>query len=153
MLRMTANDRAMTPMQRFVLNRLAELNLTYRGAADRSEGLVSFGTINQIATGRHTGRLTPRAQRGLALALDVPLGKIEQVYAESQDAPAAMYRLPERANQLSPKQFKALLAVMDGFLEQRATQIKLSAQGSTVREAQVVDLPRPPRSPRPRKRL
>lgn len=147
-----AKDRAMTPMQRFVLDRLAELNLTYRAAADRSEGLISFGTINQIATGRHTGRLTPRAQRGLALALDVPLGKIQKVYEETQAAPVETYRLPERANKLSPKQFKALLAVMDGFLDQLPTQTKLSAQGSTVDEAKVLDLHKSTRSPGPRKR-
>lgn len=137
------SDALMTPLQRYVLDRLAALDLSYRAAADRSGGMVSFGTINQLATGRHRGKLTERAQRGLALALDVPLGKVQEKYEASRDLLMPVtYRLPDRAQNLTPKQFKAVLAVIDGYLEG-------IAKVSSETPQNVVGIRRPSQRPRP----
>jgi hypothetical protein len=63
----------MTPLQELLVNRMSELDLSFRGAAARSGGLVSHGTLNNIALGRHSGNYDDETLRGIALAIDMPL--------------------------------------------------------------------------------
>lgn len=111
-----------TPLQELILDRLAELNLSYRAAADRTKGSaheISFGTINQLANGRG-GPVTDRTVRGLAKALDVPVGKVRLAVGRSETEPTE-FLLPEKAKHLTPRQRKAILHMVDALLDQQKT--------------------------------
>lgn len=107
----------MTPLQELVLTRLSDLDLSYRAAAERSEGLISHGHINYIALGKAHGPMTRAAVNGLALALDVPKSTVEEAAAASQTAPLTEFKLPKKAAKLTPKQQKAVLAYIDALLD------------------------------------
>jgi len=64
------------PLQRLIVERLAELGRTYREAEQVAGGLVSRATLNNIATGQHVGHIREDTLRGIALALDLPYRKI-----------------------------------------------------------------------------
>src|SRR4051812_15658942 len=59
-------------LQRLVVNRLADLDISIRQAANRSRGMVSHSTISKIVRGEWNPR-RPRDElfAGLALALEV----------------------------------------------------------------------------------
>jgi transcriptional regulator with XRE-family HTH domain len=66
-------------MQTLVANRLVELDLSLRQAAARTEGMITFVTIGNIARGYTPDRYSAKTLRGLALALDLPLSRIQAV--------------------------------------------------------------------------
>ena len=111
-----------TPLQKLVIDRMAELNLSFRAAADRAGGLVTHGTINNITQGRsHGSGISDRTIRGLALALDLPYSQDEKAWHETQgitDAP--VFKLPKKADKLTPVQRKAVLAYINALLDQQA---------------------------------
>ena len=106
----------MTPLQEMVVGRMAELGLSFRGAAARSGGLVSHGTLNTIALGRHSGHYDDETLRGVALALDLPLTKVREAAGLDRQSPTE-FRLPKKANRLSPAQRKAILTMVDALLD------------------------------------
>ena len=107
----------MTPMQELVANRLAELDLSLRRAADKSGGLVSHAALNGIVLGKHGGRYEERTLQGIALALDVPLSKVQKT-AELDAGPSVTeFRLPKKAGRLTPKQRQAVLKMVDALLD------------------------------------
>lgn len=106
----------MTPLQELVVNRMNELGLSFRGVAQRSGGLVSHGTVNNIALGRHSGVFDDDTLRGVALGLDLPLSKVREAAGRQRDQPSE-FRLPKKANQLSPADRKAILAMVDALLD------------------------------------
>lgn len=109
-----------TPLQELVIGRLAELDLSYRRAAERTNGLCSYATLNHIALGRQAADgVTARTAKGLSLALDVPLSLVQQAISDSTDAAKAAveFRLPKKAEKLTPKQRKAVLAFVNALLE------------------------------------
>lgn len=94
------------------------MNLSYREASMRAQGLVSHATINQVARGNIAGSsLTSKTIRGLALALDVSVTDIEKAITESGGKPPVEFKLPKKADKLSPAQRKAVLAFVDALLE------------------------------------
>lgn len=116
---MDASLRRVTPLQKLVTDRLAELNRSYRQAAEESNGLVSHATINHIALGRTSWqRLPDKTLRGLALALDVPYSRVKTAWDESKNVPETTFILPKSAEQLTPKQRKAVLAFVSALLEE-----------------------------------
>jgi transcriptional regulator with XRE-family HTH domain len=102
------------PLQRLIINRLADLGLTYREAADRSSGLISFGRLNQIANG-NLGNLTEKTIRGIALACDVPPAAVRELAVS--DVEPVQFRLPERTAYLSPRSRKLLMDMTNTLLE------------------------------------
>ena len=107
-----------TAIQQLVKERLAADNLTYRDAAARSGGLVSHATLNQIALAKYPlARVNPRTIRGLALALDVKVRDVEEALKASGGNAPSEFTLPPKANQLTAKQRKAVLAFIDALLE------------------------------------
>lgn len=109
----------MTPIQKLVLDRLADGNLSYREAASRSNGLISHATLNQIALGKYPlVRVNPRTVRGLALALDVKVSEVESELLKSGGQAPTEFKLPKKADKLSAAQRKAVLAFVDALLEQ-----------------------------------
>ena len=108
------------PLQRLVQNRLAELDLTLRAASRRSGGLVSYTTVHNFATGKHRGNISEDTIRGLALALDVPASQIRELAGQGE--PPKEFRLPKRAEKLTPMQRKAVLRMVDALLENNVDQ-------------------------------
>lgn len=105
-------------MQELVANRLAELDLSYRRAAAKAGGLVSHSTLNQIVLGRvQFENRQEEVLRGIALAIDVPLSKVLEAAGEPPKLPTE-FRLPKKANKLTPKQRKAILTMLDALLEE-----------------------------------
>ena len=106
----------MTPLQQLILDRMAELDLSYRGAAQRAGGLVSHATLNNIALGRHSGVFDDDTLRGIALGLDLSLSAVRRAAGEKPTAPTE-FRLPKKANRLTPAQRRAVLQVVDALLD------------------------------------
>lgn len=105
----------MTPLQEMLVNRMSELDLSFRGAAARSGGLVSHGTLNNIALGRHSGNYDDDTLRGIALAVDVPLSRVRDAAGLDRQSPTE-FRLPKKASRLTPAQRKAILTMVDALL-------------------------------------
>lgn len=109
----------MRALQKLVADRLAELDLSLRRAAERSGGLLVHTTLHRIVTGSPAA-VEPRTIKGIALALQLP----EKVVADAAAADAKVkrapvYRLPDRATELSPKGWQTLLKTLDFLLEQQ----------------------------------
>ena len=94
--------------------RLDELDLSYRQAAERSGGLVSYTHLHAIATGTRSVRVTAETLRGVAKALALPL----EAVAEAAGAPEQWrpFVLPDEAGWLNDGQRRAVLAVVRQFL-------------------------------------
>jgi hypothetical protein len=109
-----------TPLQKLVSERLADQNLSYRGAANRAGGLLSHSSLNFIAHGQMRAEaLQPRTIRGLALALDLPVSEVEKTVKESSGVTTVEFRLPKKADKLTPAQRKAVLAFVNALLEDK----------------------------------
>ncbi len=106
----------MTPIQRLIVNRLAELDLSYRRAAAKSSGLISSATLNAIATGRRAGLPNESTMKGIALALDLPVAKVRETFGLS-GGEVVEFRLPKQANHLTPAERKAVLAMVNALLK------------------------------------
>lgn len=107
----------MRDLQRLILDRLSELELSFRDAARRSNGLVSHATLNNITTGRHSGKLTDQTFRGIALAVDLPLSTVADAAGVTLRREGTIFRLPERASRLTPRQRRAVLQMVDALLD------------------------------------
>lgn len=106
----------MDALRKLILDELAKQKLSLREAAARSEGLVSHSTLGLIAQGRHSGNLTDKTLAGIALALNQPVGKVRTAYGLPAKEPQP-FVLPDKAAYLNPKQQRAILAMIDAFLE------------------------------------
>jgi len=88
-------------LQELVQARMDTLELTARGAAYRSDGLVSYETIRNIMRGRHGGVVSDRVAQGLAKALQVP---VERIYTAMQvPQPVGEWHLPSELHRLPPE--------------------------------------------------
>jgi transcriptional regulator with XRE-family HTH domain len=105
----------MTTLPELIRNRLEELDLSYRKAAERSGGLMSYSTLNNLALGRYPKTMTERTMKGLALALDVPFKRV--VEAAAEHGPQPRFALPREADKLTPKQRQAVVAMVRALLE------------------------------------
>jgi transcriptional regulator with XRE-family HTH domain len=110
----------MTSLQDLVTSRLAELGLSYRAAAARSGGFVSHAHLSNIAKGR-SGRIAADKLRGVALAIDVPLSVVEEAAFKGPDSDPE-FRLPKKANKLTDRDRKAVLAIVNALLEKQSRQ-------------------------------
>lgn len=106
-------------LQRLVLDRLSELDLNYHQASQRTHGKLKHQTLSAIGRGEHSGRIKDNTAELLALALDVPVSTVRRAAHMSQTQPPTEFTLPAKANRLSPKQRKAILAIIDGFLAEQ----------------------------------
>lgn len=108
----------MTPVQKLVTDRLADLDLSYRAAAAKAGGLISHSTLNFIANGQmRPEALRARTIRGLALALDVSVSDVEKAVTSSGGKTTVEFRLPKKADKLSAAQRKAVLAFVDALID------------------------------------
>jgi transcriptional regulator with XRE-family HTH domain len=106
----------MDELRRLIQAERDKQKLSYREMADRADGLVSYGHLNQIVNGKHTGHLDDRTLKGIALAIDVPVSKVRKAYGTTATEPIE-FHLPDRARHLTAKERAAILAMVDAFLE------------------------------------
>ena len=106
-------------LQRLILDTLAEQDLSYRAAAERSRGMVTHTTLNTLANGRRDPKtLTDQSIAGIALALGVSEREVRKAIGLSRTEPPTVFKLPAKANRLTPKQRKVILATIDAFLSE-----------------------------------
>jgi transcriptional regulator with XRE-family HTH domain len=103
-------------MQTLVANRLVELDLSLRQAAARTEGMITFVTIGNIARGYTPDRYSAKTLRGLALALDLPLSRIQAVAEQGAGGGGTPFILPDKARWLTARDRRAVIAVMNALL-------------------------------------
>jgi len=106
----------MDPLQKLISDRMAELDLSFRRAAERGGGLVSHATLNNITLGRHSTQFEDDTLRGIALALDLPLSQVREAASVSREPPTE-FRLPKKANRLTHADRAAILKVVDALLD------------------------------------
>ena len=111
----------MTPIQRLIRTRLDDLDRSYRAAADLSGGLVSHSYIQGLAVGKQSpDRVGSKIINGLALGLDVSVSKVrEVVMASTGQTTETKFELPQRAESLTPRERKSVLAYIDLLLANR----------------------------------
>lgn len=109
----------MTALQRLVKARLKQLGLSYREAARRSDGMASHATFYQLATGQHRGRVSDRTIKGLALALELSVREVRDAAGLGDEESPPEFRLPKRASRLTPKQRRAIVAMVDALLDEQ----------------------------------
>jgi hypothetical protein len=103
-------------LQMLVRARMRELGLSYEGAAARSAGLVSHGTLHRLAVGLHQGRLREGTLQGVALALDLPQSAVRQALPLAHRPRDRRFALPPRADQLSTNDRRLILDHVDRLL-------------------------------------
>jgi hypothetical protein len=117
---MTRNRNAETaatgPLGALVRRRLRELGLSYEAAAARSSGLVSHGTLHQLASGAHGGRLREGTIQGVALALDLPQSTVRAALPGDVEPRTRPFVLPPRADHLDARQRRRVLDYIDRLL-------------------------------------
>jgi transcriptional regulator with XRE-family HTH domain len=128
-----------TELGRLIADRLNELGLSYRSAADRSGGAVSHATLNALVLGRGnvSRRLNDRTLVGIATALDLPLSDVRAAAGVTADEPME-FVLPPAAARLSSRGRAAILAMLAALLEaeERAAQDDDTvSQGSSTHQA------------------
>lgn len=106
----------MEALRALIRAELARQDISFREAAARAKGLVSYATLNVIATGNHSGEISDRTLSGIALALDIPVRKVREAYG-LQGVEPPEFQLPDRAKRLNVKQRKAVIAMVDAFLD------------------------------------
>jgi hypothetical protein len=102
--------------QMLVRVRMRELGLSYEGAAARSAGLVSHGTLHRLASGLHQGRLREGTVQGVALALDLPQSAARDVLPVSYRPRDNRFVSPPRADRLSGRDRRLILDHVDRSL-------------------------------------
>lgn len=105
----------------------------YRSLARRTGGLVSVSTLNNIATGRHSGRLTDPTVHGIALAIDMPAKEVARIAGTQLADELPPFVLPKRANRLTQPQRRVILSVVDAILT--ATEAGQRARSSSTTDA------------------
>ena len=110
----------------------------YRSLARRTGGLVSVSTLNNIATGRHSGRLTDASVRGIALAIGSSAKEVARIAGTELADELPPFVLPKRANRLTQPQRRVILSVVDAILTASdaasRARASASAEGPAVRK-------------------
>jgi hypothetical protein len=106
----------MDALRRLIRTELDRQQISYRQAAERSQGLISYGHLNQLATGREGGNLSEQVLAGIALAIDVPLAKVRRAYGQPSKGPIE-FILPPGSERLSEKERRVIRATIAAFLD------------------------------------
>lgn len=92
--------------------------LSVRDVADRSGGALSSTTVHEIEKGvrTHPG---PTVLRGLAKGLGVPLRDVRAAAGHTGAVPAGRFVLPDRADELTAKERRLVVGLVDALLDAR----------------------------------
>jgi hypothetical protein len=110
-------------LQQLVLDRMAELDLSFRVAAERSRIghgknsrlLVSPATLNNIALGKRTFRAKDETLDGIAMALDVAPSVVREAADRPVDKPVK-FDLGPKGDRLNARQRRAVIAMVNAML-------------------------------------
>jgi hypothetical protein len=120
---------------KLVRDRLDELNLSARSAAEKTGGLISHVTLQDAANGTQR-KMGTKTLTALAAAVQLPVKKVQDAHdADLQEYLNQPLILPAKAAALSDAGRQALVAHMEWLLEQERR----------------MDTPARPRGPRPKK--
>lgn len=97
-----------------VAARRAELGLSLRQVAEKSQGLTSPSHIGYIEQGNVVD-VSDRVLTGLSVALDLPVGQVRRA-AGLQPSEPRPFVVPERAGRLNARERKLVLALIDTLL-------------------------------------
>lgn len=111
----------MDELRRLIRAEMDRQRLTYRAAAERANGLISYSHLSNIVNGRHPGELDDRTVAGIALAIGVTEKKVRAAYETTNPRPLE-FTLPSKANRLTAKQRMAVLALVDAFLDEKVKE-------------------------------
>jgi hypothetical protein len=117
----------------------------YRSLARRTGGLVSVSTLNNIATGRHSGRLTDASVRGISLAIGVPAKEVARISGTTLADELPPFVLPKRANRLTQPQRRVILSVVDAILTASDAAARARSAGTDATALKRVARRRPDR--------
>lgn len=106
----------MDELRKLILEAMDKQDLSFREAAERSQGLISYAHLANIANGKHAGELGDRILTGIALAINLPVTRVRKAYGTTSTEPIE-FRLPAKANYLSAKQRRSILSMVDAFLD------------------------------------
>lgn len=116
----------LNPLQTLIREQLDMQQLSQRGAAARSQGLITAATINRILKGHHH-LVTSRAVAGLALALGLPEAAVAEA-ARATAFPAQWEEISKQFGGLSPERQEAVMTLLIEHLDQqekeRAAQLE-----------------------------
>lgn len=94
-----------------------ELGLSLRQAAERSGGLISHGHLGGIESDAVQRTPSDRVLRGISAALDIPITELRR--AAGVPPRQTPFTLPDRARQLSAKERRLVLQLVDALLDAR----------------------------------
>lgn len=106
----------MTSLAELVAERREQLGMSLRGAAEASGGLVSKTHLAAIETGETTA-VSDRMLRGIALALELPLGRVRE--AAGVRPALRPFSCPERADRLNARERRLVISLIDTLLAAR----------------------------------
>lgn len=98
-----------------VTSRRAELGLSLRQVATKSQGLVSPSHIGYLERGHLDRAISDRVLTGLSVALDLPLADLRRA-AGLSGRQLPPFEVPERANRLNTRERKLVLNLIDTLL-------------------------------------
>ena len=104
-----------TTLQELVVERLRVLGgptgpLSFRAAADRGKGQVSYETLRRIARGTYHGQITAGTVQGISTALQVPADQVwRTIGVETYTGPR---QLPPEAELLTDGQWETMQQLM-----------------------------------------
>lgn len=92
----------------------AELGLSLRQAAEKSQGMVSPSHLSYLERGINVD-VSDRILAGLSIALDIPLPKLRRA-AGITPTVLPPFEVPERASRLSPRERRLVVELIDTLL-------------------------------------
>ena len=105
----------MNTLKELLLNRKAELDLSFRGLAARSAGLVSHSTLHEIANDKHSMVFNPETLQGIALSIGVSQEAVRDAAGYARDVPTK-FRLSPRADKLTDPERRAVESLVTALL-------------------------------------
>lgn len=133
----TPDPTALPAMQKLVSDRYHELGLSFRELAAKTEDddgelRVSHGTLSNIYRGHHKWTFSARTLEGIAIALDLPLSKIQSAAGHSTEPRQSLFRLPTRLNRLSPRHRKVVVRFADALLDTQDAYDEVAGSLATI---------------------
>jgi len=133
----TPDPNVLPAMQKLVSDRYHELGLSFRELAAKTEDengehRVSHATLSNIYRGHHKWTFSATTLEGIAIALDLPLSKVQEAAGMSTEPRHTVFRVPERLHRLSPRNRKVAVRFMDALLDTQDAYDEAAGALSTI---------------------
>ncbi len=90
--------------------------MSVRDVANASGGGLTSTTVHDIETGKRA-RVGPKVLGGLSKALGIPLSQLRAAQGHTGRVPSQPFVLPDRANELTARQRRVVVEMVDVLLE------------------------------------